>query len=60
MTRPDDSDFQDRSAALGFLITFRTYGTWLHGEDRGSVDRRKYNGYEALLIYGRKMMCEQR
>jgi REP element-mobilizing transposase RayT len=22
-----------------YLITFRTYGTWLHGERRGSVDR---------------------
>lgn len=22
-----------------YLITFRTYGTWLHGDDRGSVDR---------------------
>jgi REP element-mobilizing transposase RayT len=24
---------------LGFLITFRCYGTWLHGDERGSVDR---------------------
>ncbi len=24
---------------LGFLITFRCYGTWLHGDQRGSVDR---------------------
>ena len=23
---------------LGYLITFRTYGTWLHGTARGSVD----------------------
>ncbi len=23
----------------GYLITFHTYGTWLHGSDRGSVDR---------------------
>ena len=22
-----------------YLITFRTYGTWLHGDERGSVDR---------------------
>ena len=25
---------------LAYLITFPTYGTWLHGDDRGSVDRR--------------------
>ena len=24
---------------MGYLITFRTYGTWLHGDRRGSVDR---------------------
>jgi hypothetical protein len=24
---------------LAYLITFRSYGTWLHGDPRGSVDR---------------------
>jgi len=24
---------------LAFLLTMRTYGTWLHGDERGSVDR---------------------
>jgi len=24
---------------LGYLISFRTYGTWLHGDKRGSIDR---------------------
>jgi REP element-mobilizing transposase RayT len=24
---------------LAYLITFRCYGTWLHGDQRGSVDR---------------------
>jgi REP element-mobilizing transposase RayT len=24
---------------LGYLITFRAHGTWLHGDERGSVDR---------------------
>ena len=23
----------------GHFLTFRTYGTWLHGDARGSVDR---------------------
>jgi REP element-mobilizing transposase RayT len=26
------------SDPLAFLLTFRTYGTWLHGDARGSVD----------------------
>jgi REP element-mobilizing transposase RayT len=29
---------------LAYLITFRCYGTWLHGDERGSIDRhnRRY------------------
>ena len=33
---------RDKSGGVGplaYLITFRTYGTWLHGDERGSVDR---------------------
>ena len=35
---------RDRQRAAGagplaYFITFRTYGTWLHGDARGSVDR---------------------
>jgi REP element-mobilizing transposase RayT len=29
--------------AAGYLITFRCYGTWLHGDERGSVYRRAMN-----------------
>jgi len=45
MSKRDYIDFQSRSDPLAYLITFRTYGTWLHGEPRGSVDRRHYNRY---------------
>src|SRR2546426_7242807 len=31
----DYIDFQDRSSPIGYLITFRCYGTWLHGDERG-------------------------
>ena len=45
MSKSDYIEFQDRTWPLGYLITFRTYGTWLHGEQRGSIDRRNYNRY---------------
>ena len=35
----DYIDFNDRSAPVGYVITFRCYRTWLHGDERGSVDR---------------------
>ena len=33
---------------IGYLITFTTYGTWLHGDERGSVDK-KHNRYGSPL-----------
>jgi REP element-mobilizing transposase RayT len=32
--------WNDTEIPLAYLITFRCYGTWLHGDSRGSVDRR--------------------
>jgi REP element-mobilizing transposase RayT len=31
--------FRDEDFPLAYLITFRAYGTWLHGDTRGSVDQ---------------------
>ena len=38
-------DFDDNEFPLAYFISFRTYGTWLHGDERGSVDRRYHNKY---------------
>ncbi|PYS43090.1 MAG: hypothetical protein DMF71_07945 [Acidobacteria bacterium] len=45
MAKADYVDFQARTQALAYLITFRSYGTWLHGDRRGSIDRRNYNRF---------------
>ncbi|HWY68950.1 MAG TPA: hypothetical protein VNX88_09810 [Terriglobales bacterium] len=34
---------------LAYLITFRCYGTWLHGDERGSIDRHQ-NQYQSPYI----------
>src|SRR5205823_13953174 len=36
--------WNDTDIPLPILITFRCYGTWVHGDERGSVDRehRRY------------------
>jgi REP element-mobilizing transposase RayT len=34
-----DEEFNENHIPLAYLITFRSYGTWLHGDERGSVDR---------------------
>ena len=38
--------WNDTDIPLGYLITFRCYGTWLHGDPRGSTDRF-HNRYKA-------------
>ncbi len=42
--------FETNEFPLAFLITFRTFGTWLHGDDRKSVDRHGKNTYGTKRI----------
>jgi len=35
MTHPH-REFNEEHVPQGYLITFRCYGTWLHGDGRGS------------------------
>ena len=48
MTHPH-REFNEEHVPQGYLITFRCYGTWLHGDGRGSVDRF-HNRYGSPLI----------
>lgn len=50
MPKRDYIEFQDRSVAKAYLITFRCYGTWFHGDERGSVDRRHHNKFGTPMM----------
>ena len=41
--------WNDTDIPLAYLITFRCYGTWLHGDERGSIDRF-HNRYRSPYI----------
>ena len=43
-------EWDDNEWPLAYLITFRTYGTWLHGDDRFSIDRHGKNSFGAPKI----------
>ena len=45
--------FEFNEAPLGYFVTFRAFGTWLHGDERGSVDR-KHNRYGTPRIPANK------
>ena len=37
------------TGVLAYFITFRCYGTWLHGDQRGSIDWR-HRAYKSPLL----------
>ena len=41
--------WNDTDIPLAYLITFRCYGTWLHGDKRGAIDRF-HNRYKSPYI----------
>jgi hypothetical protein len=53
MTIWDDNEFP-----LAYLITFRTYGTWLHGDGRGSIDRY-HNEFRGPRVQANEVMKNQ-
>ena len=54
-------DFNERNSPLGYLLTFRSYGTWLHGDEHGSVDRfHRIYGTPKLPRSGERQKYERR
>ncbi|HLA96001.1 MAG TPA: transposase [Pyrinomonadaceae bacterium] len=45
-----DYDWDDNERPLAYFITFRTHGSWLHGDQHGSVERHGRNIYGADRI----------
>jgi len=37
--------YEENAFPIAYLLTFRTYGTWLHGDKRSSVGRGKNNKF---------------
>jgi len=44
------SKWNDTDEPIAYFITFRTYGTWLAGDERGSIDKyhNRYGGPRAV------------
>ncbi len=52
-------DWDGNERPLAYLITFRTFGTWLHGDERSSVDRHNgKNRYGAPKIKPNKKLSQ--
>ena len=47
--RHRESEFNASGAPLAYFISFRCYGTWLHGDERGSVDL-SHNIYRTPML----------
>jgi REP element-mobilizing transposase RayT len=48
--------WNDTDEPIAYLITFRTYGTWLAGDQRGSIDKyhNKYGAQRAVASHIRE------
>jgi REP element-mobilizing transposase RayT len=42
-TNPNYSHTYNPVGPVAYFITFHTYGTWFHGDDRGSINRKGNN-----------------
>ena len=54
--------WNDTDEPIAYMITFRTYGTWLAGDERGSIDRyhNKYGGPRAVMSRVREEVHSRR
>ena len=48
-------DYDTNEYPLAYLITIRSYGTWLHGDDRASVDRINHHYGTPMLPPDQKL-----
>ena len=42
--------FEENAFPIAYLLTFRTYGTWLHGDSRGAFQRHRTEPIPAIQI----------
>lgn len=54
--------WNDTDEPIAYLITFRTYGTWLQGDERGSIDEyhNKFGGARAVISPARENVHRDR
>src|SRR6267378_5992780 len=50
--------YEENEFPLAYLITIRTFGTWLHGDERHSVDRHGRNIYGTPDIHPNQKLEE--
>lgn len=58
----DMANWNETDEPIAYLITFRTYGTWLAGNERGSMDKyhNSFGGPRAVVSEERNQMHQAR
>ncbi|HQU83904.1 MAG TPA: transposase [Pyrinomonadaceae bacterium] len=57
--RKDYVEFQDISVPKAYFLSFRGYGTWLHGDVRFSMDRKNFNRFGSDKIVGNSGLLQK-
>ena len=53
-------DFDYNEFPLAYFISFRTYGTWLHGDERWSVSRKQNEFGTPRIAPDERLRCAER
>lgn len=55
----DHIEFEERNRPIAYFISFRCYGTWFHGDKRGSMDRKQHNKFGTPKISERPNLARK-
>jgi len=53
-------DFDYNVFPLAYFVSFRTYGTLLHGDERGSVDRKQNKYWTPRIAPNKRLQTAER
>jgi len=51
--------YEENAFPIAYLLTFRTFGTWLHGDSRGSMGKNENNRYGESRIAPNRPLREK-
>ncbi|MBA3694234.1 MAG: transposase [Acidobacteria bacterium] len=52
------NEYPESNYPIAYLITIRSYGTWLHGNEKGSVDRHGFNIFGTPRMFQSQILSD--
>jgi hypothetical protein len=52
------NEYPESNYPIAYLITIRSYGTWLHGNEKGSIDRHGFNIFGTPRMFQSQILSD--